>query len=823
MAVKHTFVSGKSDDADTSLVRPSDWNANHTIDANTIGDNEIAAHTTTKITVPDTMLSGTNWTDLTDGGETSLHTHDHGALNGLSDDDHSQYLLASAATDRATFATNWTDLTDGGQTSLHSHAGGATQETDQSLYDAATTAEKITDGVFAGSNITITELAGGDAIQIAATPAGSDTQIQYNASGVLDASADFAWTPGSGYGTISLDGTTGSEIFFHAGGVGYWEVGTDGEIGGTNRDFFINNSQLAFPAIVISGDDNKIQISDFVFSGNPFPDSVNLLAAYNVTSATSGLDNSVGFYSRYTATDGTTSDGRKNLSSRIEYGFGGVGAIGLAEAFHSDVFVQGSGSADNEYAALTTAINIKIGTGYTQTTGPVGRIWHLDGTVLGPIAVQPNTLNGNVLILNNYYNGSPADSPSAGFWLTTKGDSGNGIDATHAAATSYPNDVGIGIVGQSSSSGVGWTKAIQIGGTGSPWGEAASKIGTGIAIQDCIEWGINSQNPVRVQNQDIGYEDAAATTKISDQILAGTNITITEAAGGNALIIAASGGGGTTVFQSPGLRLTTQTGVAVSTSDRTSQGTIYWTPYVSGNVWYYDGAAWQVETISEQSLALTVTSGKNHDVFYLHGTGLVLSSAWTDDTTRADALGTQDGVTVLSSDHTKLWIGTIRASGSNVTEDSAAKRFVWNRYNQARRNMQVLESTDNWSYTTGTWRQANGNSANALQYVTGDVASMVTARVQVNLSVKSNSARSATIGIGVDSTSAPTAIMLNMYNSNTGSFVNPSLTAIYNGTPGLGYHSLNWLEYGADGTCIFYGDNAGAVNLQSGMNGDVSN
>lgn len=47
---------------------------------------------------------------------------DHGALTGLTDDDHSQYLLASDATNRATFAANWADLTDGGETSLHSHA-----------------------------------------------------------------------------------------------------------------------------------------------------------------------------------------------------------------------------------------------------------------------------------------------------------------------------------------------------------------------------------------------------------------------------------------------------------------------------------------------------------------------------------------------------------------------------------------------------------------------------------------------------------------------------------------------------------------------------
>jgi hypothetical protein len=42
-------------------------------------------------------FTGTEWDDLTDAGETSLHTHDHGALNGLADDDHGQYILGDRA------------------------------------------------------------------------------------------------------------------------------------------------------------------------------------------------------------------------------------------------------------------------------------------------------------------------------------------------------------------------------------------------------------------------------------------------------------------------------------------------------------------------------------------------------------------------------------------------------------------------------------------------------------------------------------------------------------------------------------------------------
>ena len=165
-----------------------------------------------------------DWIDLTDGGTTTLHSHsgstaetdqalydavftieritdhifagsnititeydesgaisiastgggvtDHGALTGLDpDDDHTQYLLASDATNRSTFATNWIDLTDAGETTLHSHAG-SSSNTDQALYDAVPTVERITDHIFAGSNITITEYDESGTISIAANTSG---------------------------------------------------------------------------------------------------------------------------------------------------------------------------------------------------------------------------------------------------------------------------------------------------------------------------------------------------------------------------------------------------------------------------------------------------------------------------------------------------------------------------------------------------------------------------------------------------------------------------------------------------------------------------
>ena len=40
MGIKHDFTSGKSDSADTTLVNPSNWNADHTIDGDVAPDTD---------------------------------------------------------------------------------------------------------------------------------------------------------------------------------------------------------------------------------------------------------------------------------------------------------------------------------------------------------------------------------------------------------------------------------------------------------------------------------------------------------------------------------------------------------------------------------------------------------------------------------------------------------------------------------------------------------------------------------------------------------------------------------------------------------------
>ena len=50
-------------------------------------------------------------------------------------------------------------------------------------------------------------------------------------------------------------------------------------------------------------------------------------------------------------------------------------------------------------------------------------------------------------------------------------------------------------------------------------------------------------------------------------------------------------------------RLTTESGVPISTSSRTTQGTIYYTPYMGNNISYFNGTNWTVSNFSQITLS----------------------------------------------------------------------------------------------------------------------------------------------------------------------------------------------------------------------------
>lgn len=140
----------------------------------------------------------------------------------------------------------------------------------------------------------------------------------------------------------------------------------------------------------------------------------------------------------------------------------------------------------------------------------------------------------------------------------------------------------------------------------------------------------------------------------------------------------------------PGGRLTTESGVPISTSDRTAQSTLYYTPFVHDRIVLWNGTLWAPTAFTEVSIALSgLTSGRPYDVFgFLSGGALALELlAWTNDTTRATAVTLQDGRYCKSGDKTRLLLGTIYTTSPTTTEDSLVRRYVCNIYNTVLRPM----------------------------------------------------------------------------------------------------------------------------------------
>ena len=179
-------------------------------------------------------------------------------------------------------------------------------------------------------------------------------------------------------------------------------------------------------------------------------------------------------------------------------------------------------------------------------------------------------------------------------------------------------------------------------------------------------------------------------------------------------------------------RLTLESGVAVSTTDQTAKTTVYFTPHIGTNISLYDSGDWDIFTFSELSLSISgYTADTNYDIFVYDNSGTLTleSTAWTDDTTRATALTTQDGVYVKSGATTRRYLGTIRTTSSTgQCEDSVTRRFVWSYYNQVKKLSHASDSGDH-TYTTLTWRAWNNSTTARFFFVVGLTHGMLIAQM----------------------------------------------------------------------------------------------
>src|SRR5574341_1024316 len=253
-------------------------------------------------------------------------------------------------------------------------------------------------------------------------------------------------------------------------------------------------------------------------------------------------------------------------------------------------------------------------------------------------------------------------------------------------------------------------------------------------------------------------------------------------------------------------RLTLESGVPISTTDQVAQTTLYFTAYSGNRIALYDGTAWNLYTFSQVSMPIPATAGNtNFDIFiYVNSGSLALEAvAWATNTIRATQLAVQDGVYVKSGAPTYRYLGTIRTTAVGQSEDSRAKRFVWNYYNRVQRLLYRNDPTPSWGLT-GTWRSMNNDPANQVEFVVGFSTEPVS--FTHHSTAYSSSGVQAYTGIGLDWTSGQPGIQ-----SWCAYGIYCTLIVHYYDYPGIGYHYLRLLDYGS--TSVLYG---GAYQRASG-------
>lgn len=267
-------------------------------------------------------------------------------------------------------------------------------------------------------------------------------------------------------------------------------------------------------------------------------------------------------------------------------------------------------------------------------------------------------------------------------------------------------------------------------------------------------------------------------------------------------------------------RLTLTTNVPVTTVNVTAATTLYFTPFKGNQIDLYTGSVWERFTFSQFSIAVPSTTVTMYDVWVYNnsGTPALELLAWTNISTRATALTTQDGVYVKSGDATRRYVGSIYTTGvSGQTEDSSSNRFVWNYYNRVCRPTSCSDNTNSWTYSSSTIRQANGSNANQVNYVIGVAEDTVHGFLLVSAQGNSTST-SPVAGIGINSTtvnSAQTTFAAQQVNATgTG-----TLQASYNGIPSVGANYMAWLESNRTNanTVTWFGDNNDPTVIRSGL------
>ena len=310
----------------------------------------------------------------------------------------------------------------------------------------------------------------------------------------------------------------------------------------------------------------------------------------------------------------------------------------------------------------------------------------------------------------------------------------------------------------------------------------------------------------------------ASNTSMTTAAITSANSGVNYSLAGGTLFSVAGNGKMTAAISSTlaGGRLTLETGVAVSSSDQTAKTTIYYTPFIHSLIGLYDttNLIWTAHPFTERSLALgTLVSGKNYDVFAVLTSGAVAIEAlvWTSDSARATALVAVDGVLCKTGDTSRRYVGTFRTTTTTTTEDSEAKRFVYNANNKVPRSMLgTLGYADDNAGATFTfnsqnvWAALNSGTGNKCEFVNGLTETVLLAG---SVFYTAGAGSYLMTGIGIDATTSASFIV-SQNDAAGGSAFQRSNSKSVQFAAGYHYGSINGVVVSANVSATIYRDDS---------------
>ena len=297
-------------------------------------------------------------------------------------------------------------------------------------------------------------------------------------------------------------------------------------------------------------------------------------------------------------------------------------------------------------------------------------------------------------------------------------------------------------------------------------------------------------------------------------------------------------------------RLTLTSGVPVLSSTVAAATTVYYTPYSGNMVPIYDGTNIVPTALAELSMVLgsNWATNSNYDVFIASDSGTMRACtgpAWTSGTGRGSGAGTTEiarvsglmlNVVTMTCRYNNTttfsvaasrgtYVGSFRTGSAGQTNwvlganGTAAILGVWNMYNRVKVSTTVNDSNSTWSYSpaSAAVRQANASSVNQVNFIAGLAEDSIEINYQAGVNLLTATTASASMGIGLDSTSTFDRNVSPARTNATGTVTAPG-TVSSGYAPQIGYHFIAALESG-DGLNVptFLGQKLQALTFNAPM------